>query len=527
MTMHVVWFKRDLRVWDHRPLCAAVEAGQADGRPVLPLYMAEPGLWAQDDASARQWAFITEALDELRGALGELGQPLIIRVGEAEDVLGRLHHQHGISALWSHQETGNGWTYDRDVAVATVCRQANIPWREFRQTGAIRRLKSRNRWASQWDAFMAETLLAPPEALRPIPDIDPGPVPDATDLGLSPDPCPGRQKGGRIQAHEDLASFFEGRGRTYQRAMSSPLTGFDACSRMSAHLAWGTISMREVAQTAYHLRDRFLDREVSDRPIPTKAIDAFTARLHWHCHFIQKLETEPQLEFRTLHPYYDDARSDGNDPARLAAWRKGETGFPMVDACMRALDATGWMNFRMRAMLMAFASYHLWLDWRQTAPVLAALFTDYEPGIHWSQSQMQSGTTGINTPRIYNPVKQGRDQDPGGVFIRRWLPELANVPDAFIHEPWTMDPMLQIETGCRIGSDYPDRIVDHQIAARQAKAKISEIRRRPGYWEIAQDIVERHASRKRPARGPDWGSRKSSVKASKSNLVTPQLSLDV
>ncbi|MEM8878685.1 MAG: FAD-binding domain-containing protein [Pseudomonadota bacterium] len=522
--MHVVWFKRDLRVSDHRPLCAAVAASAEDGMPVLPLYMAEPGLWAQADTSGRHWAFIREGITELGDNLANLGQPLVIRIGEAVELLERLHHRHGITALWSHEETGNGWTYERDVQVAVFCQTASIPWHEFRQNGAIRRLKSRNRWASRWNAFMGETVLQPPEALRPVEGIDAGSVPDATDLGLKPDPCPGRQKGTKKQALDDLSSFFARRGKTYQRAMSSPVTGFDACSRMSAHLAWGTLSMREVVQTASRMRDQFLGHPPQERPIPIRAIDAMTARLHWHCHFIQKMETEPQLEFRTLHPYYDDARSDGNDPARLEAWSKGQTGFPMVDACMRALHATGWMNFRMRAMLMAFASYHLWLDWRLTAPVLARVFTDYEPGIHWSQSQMQSGTTGINTPRIYNPVKQGQDQDPNGVFIRRWLPELAGVADTFIHEPWRMDNSAQADAGCRIGSAYPEPIIDHKQAARAAKGRISEIRRRKGYWEIAQDIVERHASRKRPARGADWAPRKRTAKKEPANA---QLALDI
>ena len=521
--MHVIWFKRDLRISDHSPLCAATDASTEDGAPVLPLYIAEPGLWARPDAAARHRAFIAEGLAELRNDLAMRGQPLVIRIGDAARILDRLHRRHGITALWSHEETGNGWTYDRDVRVAAFCQASNIPWREFRQTGAIRRLASRNRWASRWNAFMGEAPLRPPVAIRPAAGIETGPVPDAAELGLGADPCPHRQRGGRRQALADLASFFDGRGKTYQRAMSSPLTGFDACSRMSAHLAWGTMSMREAAQTAARMRDRFLDRPPEERPIPIRAIDAFTARLHWHCHFIQKLETEPQLEFRTLHPYYDDARADGNDPARLEAWSKGQTGFPMVDACMRALRATGWMNFRMRAMLMAFASYHLWLDWRLTAPVLARAFTDYEPGIHWSQSQMQSGTTGINTPRIYNPVKQGQDQDPDGIFIRRWVPELSGVADAFIHEPWRMDRSAQADAGCRIGGAYPEPIVDHKHAARAAKARISEIRRRKGYWDIAQDIVERHASRKRPARGADWPPRQRTAKSKPGNT---QLALD-
>ncbi|MEL6678211.1 MAG: FAD-binding domain-containing protein, partial [Pseudomonadota bacterium] len=171
---------------------------------------------------------------------------------------------------------------------------------------------------------------------------------------------------------------------------------------------------------------------------------------------------------------------------RLEAFASGQTGFPFVDACMRCLRDTGWMNFRMRAMLQAFASYHLWLPWRDSGLVLARLFTDYEPGIHWSQVQMQSGTTGINTVRIYNPVKQGLDQDPDGSFTRRWVPELAEVSDAELQEPWKFGEI----------SAYPPRIVDHVAAAREAKEKVYAQRRGAEFRAEAQAIQSRHGSRR-------------------------------
>jgi deoxyribodipyrimidine photo-lyase len=170
------------------------------------------------------------------------------------------------------------------------------------------------------------------------------------------------------------------------------------------------------------------------------------------------------------------------------AWEKGETGIPFVDACMRSLNATGWLNFRMRSMLMAVASYHLWLDWRQPGLHLARMFTDYEPGIHWSQVQMQSGTTGMNTIRIYNPVKQGRDQDPTGAFTRRWLPELADVPDAVLQEPWRWEGAARLR--------YPAPIVDVAEAARMAREAVWAVRKSEGFAPQAARIVDRHASRK-------------------------------
>ncbi|MGI9154659.1 MAG: FAD-binding domain-containing protein, partial [Rubrivivax sp.] len=152
------------------------------------------------------------------------------------------------------------------------------------------------------------------------------------------------------------------------------------------------------------------------------------------------------------------------------AWRAGMTGFPMVDACMRSLNATGWLNFRMRAMLVSFAAYHLWLHWREPGIHLARQFLDFEPGIHWSQMQMQSGTTGINTLRIYSPTKQLQDHDPQGVFVRRWVPE------------WGTDA-------------YPAPIVDERAAVQAAKDRMYGLRKTLEARTEADEIQERHGSR--------------------------------
>lgn len=224
-------------------------------------------------------------------------------------------------------------------------------------------------------------------------------------------------------------------------------------------------------------------------------MQSFQARLAWRDHFMQKLEDEPRIETQCLHSAYEDLRPKEPDPARLCAWEAGETGMPFVDACMRYLTATGWLNFRMRSMLMAVASYHLWLDWRATGGILARRFTDYEPGIHWSQSQMQSGTTGMNTVRIYNPVKQGHDQDPTGAFTRRWVPELAEVPDAHLQEPWTWE-----HADALLGKGYPEPIVDVAAAAKAAREKVWAVRRGDAFRAEAARVIKKHASRKEGTR---------------------------
>ncbi len=489
--VQAVWFKRDLRIYDHRALALAAQHG-----PVLPFFVAEPDYWQQPDASGRQWAFVAECLACLQQDLEALGQPLTIEIGSVTDVLARVHKEIGIAALWSHEETGNGWTYERDKQVAEWCRQNGVPWHEQRQTGVIRGLANRDGWAARWYRFMSEAPAAAPGALSSVNTTARTHIPTAAELGIAPDTCAQRQRGGRPQALEMMTSFLSSRGETYRSAMSSPNTAFNACSRLSPHLAWGTISMREVAQATSRRRVALGEASSAPRSQWRGALSSFSGRLHWHCHFMQKLEDQPSLEWSNLHPAYNGLRPVPSDQAHLEAWSSGETGLPFVDACMRALNATGWLNFRMRAMLMAVASFHLWLDWRKPGEHLARQFTDYEPGIHWPQVQMQSGTSGINTVRIYNPVKQGFDQDPGGVFVRKWLPELADVPDPFLHEPWKWEAAGQI-----LGKTYPLPIVDHLAAAKQARQKIWAVRADPEHRSVARSIQEKHGSRKSGVRG--------------------------
>jgi deoxyribodipyrimidine photo-lyase len=154
------------------------------------------------------------------------------------------------------------------------------------------------------------------------------------------------------------------------------------------------------------------------------------------------------------------------------------------------------MNFRMRAMMMSFAAYDLWMHWREPSLHLARCFTDYEPGIHYPQCQMQSGTTGINTLRMYDPVKQGHDQDPEGIFIARWVPELAGLPVIYRHEPWRLSSAEQQDTGVIMGKRYPERIVDHRSAVRAARAAFTALRANRDALDEADAIQNRHGSRK-------------------------------
>lgn len=172
----------------------------------------------------------------------------------------------------------------------------------------------------------------------------------------------------------------------------------------------------------------------------------------------------------------------------------------MVDACMRCLEATGYINFRMRAMLVSFLCHHLWLDWKDGVVHLARLFLDFEPGIHYPQFQMQAGVTGINTIRMYNPVKQSLDNDSDAEFISEWVPELRNLPVPFRHQPWKISPLEAAITGFQPGVDYPDRIVDHEVAAKHARTMLWRHR---GEKEVKQEswrILKKHTMRGRRER---------------------------
>lgn len=507
----LVWFKRDLRVQDNPVLAEAAARG---GR-VLPLFIVEPEAWAQPDASARHWRFLSESLAGLCADLARLGAPLVLRTGPAPEVLAQLLAATGIREVLSHEETGNGWSYARDRAVAARLRALGVAWRELPQGGVVRRLADRDGWAARRDRVMRAGQVAAPQGLRGF-DLDPGQIPEARDLKLPFDPCPGRQKGGRAEALALLGSFLVTRGQEYRRAMSSPLDGATACSRLSPHLAWGTLSPREAAQAAAARR-----REVrGTRTGWSGAMSSFEARLAWRDHFMQKLEDEPALEHRCLHSAYEGLRAD--DATRRAAWEAGETGFPFVDACMRSLNATGWLNFRMRAMLVSFASYHLWLDWRATGPHLARMFTDYEPGIHWSQMQMQSGTTGMNTVRMYNPVKQGLDQDPTGAFTRHWCPELRDVPDAHLQTPWAWDGAARL-----LGRRYPVPVVDLVQAGRTARERVWAVRSGDAFRAEAAGIVRKHASRKDAGAARHFVDDRAPRRRRTQTAGTTQLSLDL
>jgi len=472
MSRALVWFKRDLRLADHAPL---VEAARCEA--ALAAFIIEPAWLASPECHPRHGAWLLASLQPLRDALAARGLPLLVHTGEAVQVLADLRQRFAFTQLFSHEETGPGWSYERDKAVARWCRAQGVAWTEWPQTGVVRRLKERRGWAGRWQQRMDAPQEPVPAAFKSPAGLPPAwlpsQLPTLRDLGVhaAPDSARALPPAGEAAGHAVLASFLGGRALGYRKHLSSPLAAETGCSRLSQHLAFGTLSMRTVHQAT----------EAAIRSTPSRdlayGLRGFAGRLRWHCHFMQKLEDEPAIEWRNFARSADGLRpGDGSelsapDRERLQAWCEGHTGYPMVDACMRQLCATGWLNFRMRAMLVSFAAYHLWLHWREPGLHLARQFLDFEPGIHWSQMQMQSGTTGINKLRIYSPAKQQAEQDPQGEYVHRWLPELGSPA-------------------------YPPPIVNERAALAEIKARLYALRQTGQARSEADAIQHRHGSRK-------------------------------
>jgi deoxyribodipyrimidine photo-lyase len=481
MRINIVWFKKDLRLVDNEALFLASK----DNLPVILLYVIEPELWQQDDASYRQFIFLKESLESLLLDCQKYNFHLNIVTGDVLTIFSQLVQKYQIAKLYSHQETGNFCSYQRDKKVKKWCVSKQIKWFEPSQNGVIRGLKDRDGWSLKWQRKMIIQNCSVPQNLQSLQfysDL----IPDAKELNLDYDNVTNAQIGGRDEGLKILNNFLYYRGENYSKEMSSPVTAFDACSRISPYLTYGCLSIKEVFQLASNRQKelRLLSKKQQGKWLG--ALRSFLGRLRWHCHFIQKFEDQPNIEWQNLHPAYDDI-GRLTQSKYLTLWQEGKTGFPMIDAAMRALIMHGWINFRMRAMLVSFASNHLWLDWRVTSKYLARLFIDYEAGIHYSQMQMQSGTTGINAIRIYSPTKQVLDHDPAGVFIKKYLPELAEISAKNIANPHN-EPLF-------VGN-YPRAIIDEKEGRKLAAQKLYNVRKNLAHKIIAKQIVKKHASRK-------------------------------
>ena len=494
MAVDVLWFKKDLRVKDHQPL---LEAAKSDNR-LLCLFLVEPSRLELEDTDHIHIDWELDNAEELEKSLRKIGSNLHIKFENVVTAMQNIHDEYGISRILSHQETGNSWSFDRDIQVKEWCNLNGVQWLEFPNNGVIRGLTDRDLWKNKRDSRMRVVLEEPPNlSNKSIPLSN---VFDRTSIGLNPRKLSLRPKPGEIAAATRLGEFLEHEAKNFQWGISSPVNAVKFGSGLSPYLTVGAISMRRVVQTTNDRMNKIRTNPniVDDARMWLKSLASFRKRLAWRCHFIQKLEMESDLDLVAQNKIIDSNLKRVMDEEKFMKWKNGTTGWPFLDACMRQLTNTGWINFRMRAMIMSAASYNLWLPWREAGCHLAKQFIDYEPGIHWSQVGMQSGTTGINTIRAYSMTKQGKDQDPEGDYIRKWIPELAMVPTKYIHEPWEMPMQLQENVSCLIGTHYPAPIVD-EVASRKEGIKRSYAARSSQESRVQSKLVlQKHGSRTRP-----------------------------
>lgn len=454
MNRTIVWFRRDLRIADHEPLYRAALRGA-----VIPVFVFDRALLHHPETAPARVAFMLESLAALNQDLQLQGGRLILRYGDPVAILPELVRETQAEGIYAHVDYERIYGRVRDARLnqALADQQMKIRW--FEPTAGTPDLMSYPQYRDLWFAEMRSPLVPTPARVQVPPEIHSEPLPSLANLELIPDSKP-IPPASATAARALLQEFLEEKVDRYYWQLSYP--GAEATTGLSPHLKFGVISARECYQTAQQL----------------KGIDSFKVqrsrkqlinRLRWGSGFAQRFRYLPQLEMRSLYTVFDQ---DGweFDPLLYQAWQTGQTGFPIVDAAARCLEATGgWkqLNFRVRAIYSSFLSNLLQMDWRFGALHFMRHLIDGDCPIDHYQWAMQAGVTHCvdkTWTRIYNPQQVAVDRcDPEGLFIKRWVPEVAHLSPAELGAP----PPLK---------NYPRPLLNYR-AARQQRVKQLEQQR--------------------------------------------------
>jgi deoxyribodipyrimidine photo-lyase len=462
MKTNLWWVRRDLRLRDNRVLHAAL----ANGEAVVPVFILDPVLLSSSYAGEKRVTFLMDGLRQLDKALRDRGSYLAVRQGRALDQLAILVKETKASRIYAEADVSpyarrRDEVIHRQLALKLVegitVHQPNIIYKADGSPYTVYTPFSR-RW-KELPAPELGSLLPAPQRIPTPPEISSLPIPDQPSLPKSV-PFPA----GEQEAQRRLDAFAQGAGEVPITRYADDRNRMDlhGTSGLSPYLRFGMLSARQATVSALWSRSVALNEQ------NRRGADVWLNELIWREFYMSILFHFPHVLQRSFRPIYDHI-AWRNDEVQFAAWCSGRTGYPVVDAAMRQLVQSGWMHNRARMIVASFLVKDLLIDWRWGERWFMQNLIDGDPAANNGGWQWTAGTGTDAAPyfRIFNPVLQGKKFDPHGDYIRHWLPELAQVPDKYLQEPWKMPPAIQQEVKCVTGRDYPQPIVDH-AQARQA-----------------------------------------------------------